>query len=76
MDLQEIVMKLVGPVKPVGCSETDRKYFDNLEELIKLTETLIDTIEEVALMDKGRTEFSIRKASEKARVFMQDLKEG
>jgi hypothetical protein len=48
MDLTEIVMRLTGPVDPVGDSHVDRKRLANLESLCQLTGELLDRIEAVA----------------------------
>jgi hypothetical protein len=48
MDLVDIVMKIIGPVEPVGETHTDNKRLENLIALCALTSDLLDRIENVA----------------------------
>ena len=41
MDVYEVVEKLIGPVSPVGETHTDNARFENLKELIELTDRLL-----------------------------------
>ena len=73
MRLIEIVEKLVGPTAPVGESNEDARRYENLLELIGLTNDLIVMIDNVA-DSKGRPEHSIRKAGLLADQFMQEIR--
>ena len=59
MTLCEIVMKLIGNVKPVGDSAIDAKRKENLQALLDLTNELVSTIAEIEC-DKNRDEASMR----------------
>ena len=47
MDLHEIVMKLNGPIKPIGKTEVDDIRYNNLDSLIQLINELITDVEDV-----------------------------
>ena len=64
MDLYDIVMKLVGPVDPVGSSEIDRERMENLKVLLDLTDQLLSAIDLVATLNKNRTEWSMKQAGQ------------
>ena len=64
MDLYDIVMKLVGPVDPVGSSEIDRERMENLKVLLDLTDQLLSAIDLVAPLNKNRTEWSMKQAGQ------------
>lgn len=46
MELSEIVMKIVGPVEPVGCSSTDKERLKNAVMLTSLIEDLLVIVNE------------------------------
>lgn len=46
MELSEIVMKLIGPVEPVGCSSTDQDRLNNAIALTNLIEDLLAIVNE------------------------------
>jgi hypothetical protein len=48
MDVFDVVMRLNGPIEPVGDSSVDRTRLENLRALCDLTELLFDRIEAVA----------------------------
>ena len=62
MDVYDIVLRLVGPVNPVGETNTDNDRFENLKELVVTTSLLLTKIEEVALQNSDRGEFSMKRA--------------
>jgi hypothetical protein len=72
MDLKEIVMKLVGPVFPVGDTNEDEERFKNLCNLCELTNNLIAHIDEVACENKNQTEYSRKRAGEFAYKVLVD----
>jgi hypothetical protein len=65
LSTKEIVNKLIGPVMPVGESHTDGDRFDNLLQLVELTEALINDLVQVA-SDKDSHMHSVKKAGEYA----------
>ena len=64
MELYDIVMKLTGPVDPVGSSETDRERMENLKVLLALTDRLLTEIDRIASRNKDRVEWSMKQAGQ------------
>jgi hypothetical protein len=72
MTYLEIVNKLIGPINPIGETNTDGERFENLKALCNLTEGLIKQIEEVA-GSKDRQEYSIKRCGDYADQFLSML---
>ena len=72
MTISEIVKKLIGSIDPIGETNQDEVRFENLKDLILLVDILISDINRVA-MNKGRVEYSMNKAGERASKFLDDL---
>ena len=64
MELYDIVMKLIGPVDPVGSSEIDRDRMENLKVLLALTDRLLTNIDSIASCNKDREEWSMKQAGQ------------
>ena len=73
MTHHEIVKKLIGPICPVGETNTDDKRLENLNQMITLTNLLIGDILVLASDFQGRSEYSIKRARELACDFAKDL---
>lgn len=73
MNYHEIVKKLVGPIKPVGSSETDSVRFENLKILTALVENLIMDINDVGFENQGSQFASMKKAGEYATDFINRI---
>lgn len=43
-DISEIVLKLIGPVEPIGRDDVDKERLTNLKRLEQITDILVDTI--------------------------------
>ena len=69
MELNEIVMKLIGPVNPVGETRTDDERFENLKQLCELVDSLVVIIDKVTPNER-RHEFSMKRAGEYASNFL------
>ena len=69
MEIYDVVMKLVGPVRPVGETHTDDKSFENLKVLVELTDKLLTDIDEIATDNKDRVEFSMNRAGKYCAAF-------
>lgn len=69
----EIVMRLIGPIHPVGESNEDDERHKNLEDLCDLVINLMNEIKYVR-DEKNRHEFSIKRAGERADKFLNYLK--
>jgi hypothetical protein len=72
MELYDVVMKLIGPVVPVGETKADEQRFENLKELTDLVDLLLTDIDTIA-GDAGRPEFSIRRAGEHCARFLDQI---
>lgn len=74
MTHEDIVMKLIGPVSPIGETNEDNLRFENLKKLINLTYTLLETIHDVS-KNKDAHAFSVKRSGLKASQFFRDLNE-
>ena len=68
MDIYEVVIKLVGEIRPVGETNEDNRRFENLKAMCETTEKLLTDIDRVA-WGKNRTEYSISRAGKYASDF-------
>ena len=75
--IKKIVKKLIGEIHPIGETHIDEKRFNNLEELMKLIDTLLYDIKEIANINKegGICEKSIYFTSKKAKEYINEIKE-
>jgi hypothetical protein len=64
MELYDIVMKLTGPVDPIGDSRVDAERQNNLKVLLDLVDKLLTKIDEVATDNKDRMEWSMKQAGQ------------
>lgn len=69
----KVVMKLMGPITPVGETTQDDERFENLKSMCDLVEKLIMGIEYVAHSNKDAYEFSKNRAGEYAQKFITSL---
>lgn len=72
MELYDVVMKLVGPVLPVGEHHEDSKRFENITRLTALVDTLLCEIRD-ASSAADRPEASMKKIGIHARAFLHDI---
>lgn len=72
MDIHEIVLKLVGEIRPVGDTYEDEDRFDNLKVMTELVSRLVSDIDEVA-SNKDSTQFSVSRAGKYADKCLTDL---
>lgn len=70
MELNDVVMKLIGPVNPVGETRTDEERFENLKRLIALVDELTDEIEGVATSNRRSHEYSRKRAADLCDKFL------
>jgi len=71
LTIEEIVVKLIGSITPVGQTEVDRNRLDNLKQTCRLVDDLILEIKNVTTY-KGQ-EWSVRKAAEYAEKYLASL---
>ena len=70
MEIKDVVLKLIGPVNPIGESNTDDRRFENLKALCELTDHLVSIIDEVSYRNKDRAEYSMSRAGKYAFDFI------
>ena len=69
MNIAEIVMKLTGPIEPVGESIDDAQRLENLDTLTKAVDALIREIG-YAAMNNTRHEASMRRIGNRATTWL------
>jgi len=69
-----LIRKLIGPVEPAGCTETDRQRLENLKQLTDLTQRLLYDIMDVS-RNRSRQEHSMKVAGTHAQTFLDEWKE-
>lgn len=75
MTHKEIVMKLIGPIRPLAESNEDERRFENLKVMCELVDDLLSEISSVGYDFKDRYESSVKKASDYAREFINQILE-
>jgi hypothetical protein len=70
-DITEIVLKIVGPVDPIGETNTDNSRFDNLKVLCELTENLVWIVDEIGYKNKDSYQYSVKRAGAYAFDFIE-----
>lgn len=72
LNLHELVKRVVGPIRPVGETNTDNKRFENLKTMTALVDKLLTDIDKVA-EDKDRVEYSMKRAGTFASDFFDQI---
>lgn len=75
IQVYKVVKKLIGPIKPVGKTQTDEERYENLLDMISVADCLLYDINDVARENKDRQEFSMKLAGKKADRFLKSIKE-
>lgn len=70
--LEEMVMRVVGPIEPIGETHTDKDRLQNLENLLGLVDGLVFKIYQLQWF-ADRPEAAVAKIGKRARRFMDDL---
>lgn len=70
MEIKDVVCKLVGPIDPVGETNTDNTRFENLKVMCDLVEALVTDIDNVSYTHQGSYEYSRKRAADFAADFM------
>jgi hypothetical protein len=68
MEIIDVVTKLIGPIRPLGCEARDPERLENLKTMCDLVEKLTDKISEVA--DQVSYEESVKRAQKYANDFL------
>ena len=69
MNTTEVIMKIIGKVNPIGETNEDERRYDNLIELLEITNHLIGIIDRVAI-NKDSKMHSKYKLGKRAYEFM------
>ena len=73
MNLHEVVMKLAGPIDPIGETNADARRLENLKQLTELADRLVLDIDRIASSYKNNHQASMKAASEHCVKFLDDL---
>lgn len=73
MEMYDVVMKLVGPTRPVGETYEDARRFENLAVLTRLVDRLMTEIHEIATENTKRQEYSMKRAGEFCGKFLDNI---
>lgn len=73
MTNQQIIMKLIGDINPIGKTEVDEVRFENLSELCNTINQLLDLVYMVAVNNKDSYEYSRKRASDLAIKFLKEI---
>lgn len=74
MNIEEIVMKLIGNINPIGESNEDAKRLENLKQLTELTDCLVSRINRIREC-KGDHRYSMNMAGQHAHNFLSNLRD-
>ena len=69
--VEQLVMKLIGPVRPVGEANSDDERFENLQKLTKLSSFLIEELQKIHEDFKENVAYSIKRASNFAGDYLE-----
>jgi len=69
----DAVMKLIGPIHPIGCSATDNNRLENLKALTNLAEELIAEVYEVMAYNHAHYENSRLIAADHCQKFFKRI---
>ena len=72
--IKKMVMSTIGAVNSTGCSSTDSKRIDNLQELIELVDSLITVISDCT-EDCDSPEHSVKEIGKKAKHYLNNLRD-
>ena len=72
LTVEDMVMRVVGPIEPTGEHYTDKERLQNLENLLELVDRLVFNIDQLRVF-ADRPEASIALIGKRARSFMEDL---
>jgi len=73
LPVYSIVLKLIGPINPVGESHTDDKRYENLRATSMLVENLVSDIQDVVNANRNAHEASRKKAFLYAKSILETL---
>lgn len=72
MTTEEIIKKLIGPIRPVGETNEDERRLENQKEFSELATKIIMAINEVERENRGAMEYSRKKAHDYAKSWLNE----
>jgi hypothetical protein len=73
MEVYDVVMKLVGPVRPVGETDEDNRRYENLKNLTQLMDLIHTEIDEISYLYRNDPRFSVKRAGEHCNKFLTKM---
>jgi hypothetical protein len=70
--LYDVVTKLIGPIRPVGETNTDDERYENLKVMTELIDSLLTDVDRI-ISCKERNEYSMKRAGEFADKFFHEI---
>lgn len=74
MEIEEIVLTLIGPVQPTGRHDVDQDRLSNIRNLTELVDELLIEIKQAAVSG-NRIEASMKAIGKHASEFLEGLRE-
>ena len=71
-DIYDVVIKLTGPIKPVGETYADNERYENLKVMCSLVEKLLFDIDAV-IPNKDSHDYNVKRAGEYAGKFFDKI---
>jgi hypothetical protein len=75
MEIHDVVMRLIGPVEPVGETRTDNQRLASLEQLTGLVDGLLEEIRGIAERHEHSHEYSVKRAADLCDKFLRTVAE-
>lgn len=69
--LRDVILKLNGPISPIGCCQRDEESYNNLRRLCGVVDALLKEIHSVALIIGA--EGSVKRSRKHANMFLIDI---
>ena len=73
MEIYDVVMKLIGPVTPVGESNEDNLRYENLKNFTELMDQIHSAIDDISYTCKNDHRYSVKRAGQHCDKFLTDL---
>lgn len=74
MNISDVVLKLVGPIEPIGETNVDDKRLENLETLFVVTEDLVNKIKILVEEYENYPEYSMKRVALTSAEFLSRLR--
>ena len=72
MEIEEILERLFGKIKPVGETNEDNKRYENIENYKKALNFIFSSLEKASLY-ADRKEYSMQKIGKECKEFLRDF---